>query len=447
VAHWWNQENVLRTGLIALPKLLGDHKGANIAYVLVQVFEQYNIMLNVGYFMLDNASNNDTAIESVHDELAAHGIDRVISSLEGRLRCVGHIINLVAKALLFGKDTDALEMDEVDFATWRKVGAVGKLHNIIRWIRASPQRRDRFLEIQINILANTKAFMLRQNNETRWNSTFDMIERALELRTAIDTFIVASINDRSIQYQNKQKSDTVALDKLSSTDWKELEEMCELLRPFKYITKDMEGNIGDSRMNGAICDVLPAMDFLLQHLEEAKKKYVSTKSTLSTCINLAWKKLDEYYTLTDSTPVYACAVILDPRLKLHYFQRRWREHPRWIAKAKGKIEVMYFKYQDEMKATQSDANLTPTSSGYSDAKVSALTTWKFEENVPLATSQDELEDYLTSPRERSTIVPTVWWIAQESRFPVLSKIARDILSIPAMSSEVERVFSGYYFLY
>jgi hypothetical protein len=108
---------------------------------------------------------------------------------------------------------------------------------------------------------------------------------------------------------------------------------------------------------------------------------------------------------------------------------------------------MYFKYQDEMKATQSDANLTPTSSGYSDAKVSALTTWKFEENVPLATSQDELEDYLTSPRERSTIVPTVWWIAQESRFPVLSKIARDILSIPAMSSEVERVFSGYYFLY
>jgi hypothetical protein len=108
---------------------------------------------------------------------------------------------------------------------------------------------------------------------------------------------------------------------------------------------------------------------------------------------------------------------------------------------------MYFKYQDEMKATQSDANLTPTSSGSSDAKVSALTTWKFEENVPLATSQDELEDYLTSPRERSTIVPTVWWIAQESRFPVLSKIARDILSIPAMSSEVERVFSGYYFLY
>jgi len=49
---------------------------------------------------------------------------------ECRLHCTGHILNLVVKALLFGKDSDALEMDAVDFKTWRKVGALGKLHKL-----------------------------------------------------------------------------------------------------------------------------------------------------------------------------------------------------------------------------------------------------------------------------------------------------------------------------
>ena len=37
--------------------------------------------------------------------------------------------------------------------------------------------------------------------------------------------------------------------------------------------------------------------------------------------------------------------------------------------------------------------------------------------------------------------PLVWWKNNESTFPVLSRMARDILAIPASSSEPERVFS------
>jgi hypothetical protein len=32
-------------------------------------------------------------------------------------------------------------------AQWRKRGPVGKLHNIIIWIRRTPQRRDSFLDL------------------------------------------------------------------------------------------------------------------------------------------------------------------------------------------------------------------------------------------------------------------------------------------------------------
>lgn len=82
-----------------------------------------------------------------------------------RLRCIGHVISLIARAFLFGEDADALELElpvtqpsenvgaliewhdielseasikELHFALWRKREPLGKLNNIIIYIRASP---------------------------------------------------------------------------------------------------------------------------------------------------------------------------------------------------------------------------------------------------------------------------------------------------------------------
>jgi hypothetical protein len=65
-------------------------------------------------------------------------------------------------------------------------------------------------------------------------------------------------------------------------------------------------------MNGAIFDVLLAMDLLLSRLEQAKVTYRTMNPRLTSCINVAWKELDEYYQLSDSSPVYVAAVVLDP---------------------------------------------------------------------------------------------------------------------------------------
>ena len=48
------------------------------------------------------------------------------------------------------------------------------------------------------------------------------------------------------------------------TDWEELATLKELLEPFYYMTKDLQGNMNDDRMCGAIFDVLPEMDMLLE---------------------------------------------------------------------------------------------------------------------------------------------------------------------------------------
>jgi hypothetical protein len=46
-------------------------------------------------------------------------------------------------------------------------------------------------------------------------------------------------------------------------------------------------------------------------------------SYLSTSVNLAWTKLEEYYKLMDNTPVYVAALFLHPRFQFEYFKKKW----------------------------------------------------------------------------------------------------------------------------
>lgn len=54
---------------------------------------------------------------------------------------------------------------------------------------------------------------------------------------------------------------------------------------------------------------------------------------------------------------------------------------------------------------------------------------------------NELTRYLAIPVESSPNNPLAWWNAHHEDFPVLSKLAYDYLSCPAMSAEYERIFS------
>lgn len=67
------------------------------------------------------------------------------------------------KAFLYGKNAESFEVEISDLdlkkleqkhylellAAWRKKGPVGKLHNIVIWIRRIPQRRQTFRNIEM----------------------------------------------------------------------------------------------------------------------------------------------------------------------------------------------------------------------------------------------------------------------------------------------------------
>jgi hypothetical protein len=72
-----------------------SHSGHNIAETFAAIVYQYNIQDRVGYFTTDNASNNDTCMIFLGDEF---DFDHAVR----RVRCVGHVLNLVAKAIMIG---------------------------------------------------------------------------------------------------------------------------------------------------------------------------------------------------------------------------------------------------------------------------------------------------------------------------------------------------------
>lgn len=100
----------------------------------MDVLEDFELVSSnkIGYVVLDNAASNDSAVEDMGRKLEWP------NPANRRIRCFGHILHLVAKALLFITDSNTLEdIDVDDFSEWAKRGPVGKLHNLVVWIHRS----------------------------------------------------------------------------------------------------------------------------------------------------------------------------------------------------------------------------------------------------------------------------------------------------------------------
>lgn len=135
---WRNQSR-----LIALRKIDGAHSGENMAAYLSDVVNEYEIIDKIGVFTLDNAESNDSCLHTFLRTSDPTVTDEAIKA--HRIRCFGHVVNLAAKAFLFGNNAEAFEQEHVvnvaldhqaqEREAWRKYGAVGKLHNLATFIR------------------------------------------------------------------------------------------------------------------------------------------------------------------------------------------------------------------------------------------------------------------------------------------------------------------------
>ncbi|KAB2099995.1 hypothetical protein AG0111_0g11766 [Alternaria gaisen] len=148
VAHFANACGVIQDSPIDLPQLVGADTGKAIAETIVQTLEAYSITgEKLGYFELDNAADNNTAIAGVARAFYFNEAYR-------RLRCGSYLLDLVSQATIFGADKEAydnvaeqLDTEEVYMQEKRKQGPLGVLVDVINYIK-TPQQYELFRGFQ-----------------------------------------------------------------------------------------------------------------------------------------------------------------------------------------------------------------------------------------------------------------------------------------------------------
>ncbi|EJP61009.1 transposase-like protein [Beauveria bassiana ARSEF 2860] len=148
--------------------------------------------------------------------------------------------------------------------------------------------------------------------------------------------------------------------------------------------------------------------------------------------NSGWAKLDKYYRLTDESPAYVAAIVLHPSYEWHYIHENWKRE--WVAPSKTLVAALWDEYKPVETLPLSEPEPMATNE---------FLQWRNKHLQP-APMTDEYEHYCKSERVYKFTGALTWWLeeTQQKTYPNLSKMAVDILSIPAMSAEPERLFSG-----
>ncbi|KAI1663169.1 Dimer-Tnp-hAT dimerization containing protein [Pyrenophora tritici-repentis] len=443
VAYFADASGVIRDLPIDLPLLAGAHTGEAISAAIIKTLKVYGITRDkLGYFVLDNAANNDTAIAAlsrVYDFDATHR----------RLRCGPHTLNLIGQAIIFGADKEAydnvaeqLNTEEVCMQEWRKQGPLGVLVDVINYIK-TPQQYELFREFQraanaelpaegrLKVLEPVKPVV------TRWNSYYAAFQRATQLQAAYNSYAehhisrVALDNRRAIQHNSKRPDapSWMRSTGLTAADWAVIAEYQDCLQPLKLATERLEG-CSKAGNFGAIYEVIPVFEYVLSALEARTRPYERSKA-------------NNYYNKLDDSPVYYAAVCLHPYYK-YYCENSWADKPEWLTTANAGFKQLWQQYKPSCQRPPSRTSTITIASGIDDV-IESFT--RRNSNKEKAAHDDEYERWKTQEPEWSREQylgdghPVVYWIQMRSKYPCLSQFAIDILTIPASSSDCERLFS------
>ncbi|KAG7413394.1 putative AC transposase [Fusarium oxysporum f. sp. raphani] len=473
VAHFINRSGKRRTVVLALRELVGEHSGENMADVLLHIFDDYGISGRIGYFMADNASSNDACIDLVLKALYPNMSRK--HRVRRRLRCFGHIVNVCAQAFIMGKDASKTCKDldsayrEGDYTRirelWKKRGAIGRLHNIVRYIRASPQRRQFFRSIQISgDLAAFDGLELVQSQSTRWNSYFLSIGRALNVKERIQLFCD--------QYEPPQSDRDVLDQRLSPRQWDELGHLHDQLETFYEATVMNEGR------RWTLADHFQSLDWLMDEIHLARRKFEQLAEDalrkrgpnrqdkhdefddynwLAAAVEVAWQKCEKYYNKADESPAYYAAISLNPSLKNQWYYQVWNgsdDKRAWIQAAVRAVKELWV---DEYKGKFAHGAPVPTHVFKSpEPKEKSFTSVRNHKRLklrhfdphssPELPLTDHYNEFITTDviglNDDEEFDPIQYWNERYHSQTNLARMALDVLALPPMSDECERLFSS-----
>ncbi|KAJ5215577.1 uncharacterized protein N7498_002009 [Penicillium cinerascens] len=413
--------------LLGFEPLHGSHKGSDLSVVLLDLLRKHQIEDRVLTMTTDNASNNTTLHDSINEALDTLALPDGTPIV--RIPCMAHVIQLSLNELL-GK-MEAIPKNDREEIEWTETEArseaqrenkdivltLNKVRRLAVWVNRSPQRREQFLELQ----PKEPRLVLMQDVKTRWNSTFLMLQRAKKLQTICDKYCTEC-----------GLSDLV----LTHNEWKQIDYLLSITQPFFNFT-----SVLSKTKDVTIHIVFSIYNQLFDHLEKSttqlRRKKARWQMTMQTALEYATQKLRHYYAETDQAygDLYAIATIMAPQNKLDFFSGKdWRGPYR--KEYRESLEKYLEPYKQRHLETQ------PTSHGVSSAEQFSIVDQMGDRQKVQGSEinqDDELTQYLGSGTRK--INPCVFWKSNQCEFPALASLARDVLSVPATGSGVERLFN------
>lgn len=267
-----------------------------------------------------------------------------------------------------------------------------------------------------------------------------------------------------------------------------LQELHNALGPYYAGTLSSEGN------SKTLMDWFYTLDFILDSTDASKNKFGDLADEnpgsdeytfLQAGAAAAWVKAEEYYAKCDESAAYYAANILHPKTKWTWFEQRWGDHPikkAWLegepkknprsnsksksnsnsnsnsnsdANSNGVKGLVRELWEEEYKgkyspdpSTLTDSNKTsdignaPPQRKNPDDPFEALHRHKQVRAKPKGTSSDLYTAYVSMEPEYNEEDALKYWNARVTSQPDLARFALDMLAIPMMSAECERVFSS-----
>ncbi|KAJ0508003.1 putative HAT dimerization domain, ribonuclease H-like superfamily, hAT-like transposase, RNase-H [Helianthus annuus] len=404
-AHYIDDSWVLRKKILNFKVIPPPHSGKLLAEYLVNFLGNWGIEKKVFTITVDNAKYNDVLVDCLNSHFR---LNRVLLC-DGdftHVRCCAHVLNLIVQG--------GLKVIE---------GAIEKVRESVKYVRGSSDRKYKFAECihQLSLKCGKK---VHQDIVIRWNSTYLMLDSALAYRNAYER--LALVDSRYKTFPSEQ-------------EWTRVETITKFLKPFYNITTLFSGNSYPTsnlyfynvwKIQKCIEDQMDNVDKVISDMAKEMKK-----------------KFDKYW--ENYSMILSFAVVLDPRYKFELVEFFFKKLNMEEKVCKEKLDII-FKGIHKLYDTEYGVLSRTTSSTARSSNICVDTsddmdgfesfTGEFR-NVEKKKSQLDMyleEDRLNREEELDILQ---YWKDNQGRYPQLSLMARDILSIPITTVASESSFS------
>lgn len=291
---------------------------------------------------------------------------------------------------------------------------------------------------------------------TRWNSSFLAWKRLLEIKPYIDILVTTLPIANDID----SKKDGYRLTEIMLTkdEWELLANLCEILEGFaeattylgasKYVThsimnpllKEIKKRVKPENIRISDVNNLEELTDVFEEEEEGEQaeyeniqgRRLNLNEPFRTTKILEKVKLNLYNAMELYWPKeegkLLISALLDPRIKSLGFI----DNEEVCNEAKELLK-------DKFNQLKSDSLLT-TSTTHSTLPSGSSSLFSIFKRNSL--QDNEITAYFSLPELDFDLDPFTWWYDHKEQFPILSKLARIYLPIPATSTPSERLFSS-----